>query len=155
MQVPHMNVLTCLLCFMRQVVEMCWSQQLFDAMIHVYNRGLTDYTTPLLELLLQLRATLKKGKPLPGVHLTSPMSMNIRKCTFTYSPSTGVVTITRNFFLHMCTHGAYTSHGYDLQALSFLFRVSDYAATIRRQHPFKETSSYHRHWLLSTCAYNS
>ena len=85
---------------------MCWSQQLFDAMIHVYNRGLTDYTTPLLELLLQLRATLKKGKPLPGVHLTSPMSMNIRKCTFTYSPSTGVVTITRNLFC-TCVHVAH------------------------------------------------
>lgn len=64
---------------------MCWSQQLFDAMIHVYNRGLTDYTTPLLELLLQLRATLKKGKPLPGLHLTSPMSVNIRECAFAYS----------------------------------------------------------------------
>ena len=48
---------------------MCWSQQLYDAMIHVYNRGLNDYTTPLLELLLQLRAALKKGKPLPGVHV--------------------------------------------------------------------------------------
>jgi len=50
---------------MNKVVEMCWSQQLYDAMIHVYNRGLNDYTTPLLELLLQLRAALKKGKPLP------------------------------------------------------------------------------------------
>lgn len=61
---------------------MCWSQQLFDAMIHVYNRGLTDYTTPLLELLLQLRATLKKGKPLPGVHLAntdSQMCVNGRQ----------------------------------------------------------------------------
>ena len=133
---------------------MCWSQQLFDAMIHVYNRGLTDYTTPLLELLLQLRATLKKGKPLPGVHMTSPMSVNIRKCTFTYSPSTSVVTITRIFFC-TCTRGAYTSHGYDLWALFILFRVSDYAATIQGQHPFKETSSYRRRWLLSACAYNS
>ncbi len=50
-----------------QVVEMCWSQQLFDAMIHVYNAGLDDYTTPLIELLLQLRAALKKGKPVPGM----------------------------------------------------------------------------------------
>lgn len=51
-----------------QVVEMCWSQQLYDAMIHVYNKGLHDYTTPLLELLLQLRAALKKGKTLPGMN---------------------------------------------------------------------------------------
>ena len=47
---------------------MCWSQQLFDAMIHVYNRGLNDYTTPLLELLLQLRAVVKRGKSIPGIH---------------------------------------------------------------------------------------
>ena len=45
---------------------MCWSQQLFDAMIHVYNRGLSDFTTPLLELLLQLRAVVKRGKTIPG-----------------------------------------------------------------------------------------
>ena len=50
-----------------QVVEMCWSQQLYDAMIYVYNKGLHDYTTPLLELLLQLRAALKKGMTLPGM----------------------------------------------------------------------------------------
>ena len=41
---------------------MCWSQQLYDAMIHVYNCGMYDFTTPLLELLLQLRGSLKKGK---------------------------------------------------------------------------------------------
>lgn len=52
--------------FVLQVVEMCWSQQLYDAMIHVYNSGMHDYTTPLLELLLQLRGTLKKGKAIPG-----------------------------------------------------------------------------------------
>lgn len=46
---------------------MCWSQQLFDAMIHVYNSGLSDYTTPLLELLLQLRVIVKKGKTVPGL----------------------------------------------------------------------------------------
>ena len=48
---------------------MCWSQQLFDAMIHVYNRGLNDYTTPLLELLLQLRAVVKRGKSIPGISM--------------------------------------------------------------------------------------
>lgn len=47
---------------------MCWSQQLYDAMIHVYNYGMHDYTTPLLELLLQLRRTLKKGRSISGEH---------------------------------------------------------------------------------------
>lgn len=45
---------------------MCWSQQLYDAMIHVYNNGMQDYTTPLLELLLQLRGNIKRGKPVSG-----------------------------------------------------------------------------------------
>lgn len=52
-----------------QVVETCWSQKLYDAMIYVYNRGFNDYTTPLLELLLQLRAAMKKGKALPGLYV--------------------------------------------------------------------------------------
>ena len=49
------------------MVEVCLQQQLYDALIHVHNRGLRDYGTPLLELLLQLRVTLKKaGKNLPS-----------------------------------------------------------------------------------------
>ena len=34
--------------FLAQVVEMCWSHRLYDAMIYVYNNGLKDYITPLL-----------------------------------------------------------------------------------------------------------
>ena len=56
----------CSLLFWLKVVEMCWSQQLYDAMIHVYNSGMADYTTPLLELLLQLRGSLKKGRSISG-----------------------------------------------------------------------------------------
>lgn len=46
---------------MVQVVEISLQQQLYDALIHVHNRGLHDYSTPLLELLLQLRAAVKKA----------------------------------------------------------------------------------------------
>ena len=50
-----------------QVVEICFQQQLYDGLIHVHNCSLHDYATPLLELLLQLRVTLKKtGKNLPS-----------------------------------------------------------------------------------------
>ena len=45
---------------------MCWSQQLYDAMIHVYNYGMHDYTTPLMELLLQLRRNLNKSRSISG-----------------------------------------------------------------------------------------
>ena len=49
------------------MVEICLQQQLYDGLIHVHNCSLHDYSTPLLELLLQLRATLKKyGKNLPS-----------------------------------------------------------------------------------------
>ena len=53
---------------------MCWSQQLYDAMIHVYN-GLNDYTTPMLELLLQLRAALKKSRQLPSKSVSQSVSL--------------------------------------------------------------------------------
>uniref|UniRef100_A0A1X7VJT1 Uncharacterized protein n=1 Tax=Amphimedon queenslandica TaxID=400682 RepID=A0A1X7VJT1_AMPQE len=46
------------------IVELCWSQQLYDAMFYIYNSGLHDYTTPLLELLLQLRTSMKRNKSL-------------------------------------------------------------------------------------------
>jgi hypothetical protein len=45
-------------------VELCWSHQLYDAMFYVYNNGLHDYITPLLELLLQLRVAMKRDKTL-------------------------------------------------------------------------------------------
>ncbi len=58
---------------------MCWSEQLYDAMIHVYNSGMHDYTTPLIELLLQLRGTLKKGKTISGE--THAMAMRLQCLT--------------------------------------------------------------------------
>ena len=27
---------------------MCWAEHMYDAMVHVYNNGLLDYTTPLV-----------------------------------------------------------------------------------------------------------
>jgi hypothetical protein len=50
-------------------VELCWSHQLYDAMFYVYNNGLHDYITPLLELLLQLRVAMKRDKTLSGQSL--------------------------------------------------------------------------------------
>ena len=47
-------------------------QQLYDGLIHVHNRSLHDYGTPLLELLLYLRAHLiaKTTKTLPSETLS-------------------------------------------------------------------------------------
>lgn len=42
-----------------QVVVMCWRHQLYDAMIYVYNRGLNDFTTPLVELVQLLASVLR------------------------------------------------------------------------------------------------
>ena len=67
----HTHTHTHTLCFMTilhvQVVEICLQQQLYDGLIHVYNRSLNDYGKPLLELLLLLRVKLKEaGKNIPS-----------------------------------------------------------------------------------------
>ena len=41
-------IFTVIIVIVVQVIEMCWSEHLYDAMIHMYNNGLFDYTTPLL-----------------------------------------------------------------------------------------------------------
>lgn len=30
-----------------KVVQVCWENQLYDAVIYVFNRGMNDYTTPM------------------------------------------------------------------------------------------------------------
>ncbi|KAK7507486.1 hypothetical protein BaRGS_00001421 [Batillaria attramentaria] len=47
-----------------QVVNLCWSHSLYDAIIYVYTRGMNDYTTPLEQLLAQLGAAVSRGKQL-------------------------------------------------------------------------------------------
>ncbi len=42
-----------------QVVLLCWTHGLYDAMIYVYNRGMEDFTTPLRELFLLLRSAIR------------------------------------------------------------------------------------------------
>lgn len=34
------------LCFLK-VVQVCWDNQLYDAMIYVFNSGMNDYITPM------------------------------------------------------------------------------------------------------------
>lgn len=43
---------------LHQVVVMCWTHGLYDAMIYVYNRGLQDFTSPLKELLKLLSSSV-------------------------------------------------------------------------------------------------
>ncbi|XP_063412679.1 vacuolar protein sorting-associated protein 8 homolog [Mytilus trossulus] len=47
-----------------QVVSLCWSHGLYDAIIYVYNQGMRDFTTPLEELLTVLRSAVDTGKQL-------------------------------------------------------------------------------------------
>ncbi|XP_070185455.1 vacuolar protein sorting-associated protein 8 homolog isoform X3 [Littorina saxatilis] len=47
-----------------QVVNLCWSHSLYDAIIYVYTRGMHDYTSPLEQLLAQLGAAVSRGKQL-------------------------------------------------------------------------------------------
>lgn len=45
----------------QQVVNLCWSHGLYDAIIYVYNKGMHDYTTPLEELLGILQQAVRTG----------------------------------------------------------------------------------------------
>ena len=47
-----------------QVVSLCWAHGLYDAILYIYNKGLQDFTTPLEELLVMLRAAVNTGKQL-------------------------------------------------------------------------------------------
>ncbi|KAJ8320304.1 hypothetical protein KUTeg_001891 [Tegillarca granosa] len=47
-----------------QVVNLCWSHGLYDAIIYVYNKGMNDFTTPLEDLLIMLRTAVSTGKQL-------------------------------------------------------------------------------------------
>jgi hypothetical protein len=53
--------------FHSQVVSLCWSHGLYDAIIYVYNQGMMDYTTPLEDLLIVLRSAVDTGKQLTGI----------------------------------------------------------------------------------------
>ncbi|GLH03603.1 Vacuolar protein sorting-associated protein 8 homolog [Gryllus bimaculatus] len=47
-----------------QVMSLCWAKGLYDAIIHVHNRGLRDYVAPIRELMPLLQAALATGKQL-------------------------------------------------------------------------------------------
>lgn len=44
-----------------QVMRICQTNGLYDATIHIHNRGLRDYVTPLQELMPVLQAALATG----------------------------------------------------------------------------------------------
>ncbi|XP_059149378.1 vacuolar protein sorting-associated protein 8 homolog [Physella acuta] len=52
-----------------QVVNLCWGHGLYDAIIYVFNKGMSDYTSPLEQLLVQLGSALATGKQLTDVHI--------------------------------------------------------------------------------------
>ncbi|XP_006809857.1 vacuolar protein sorting-associated protein 8 homolog [Neolamprologus brichardi] len=48
----------------QQVVQVCWENQLYDAMIYVFNSGMNDYITPMEKLFAVIGPTLKEGRSL-------------------------------------------------------------------------------------------
>lgn len=53
----------------QQVVEMCWDNQLYDAMIYVFNSGMNDYISPMEKLFQAIGPHLREGKPLTDEHV--------------------------------------------------------------------------------------
>uniref|UniRef100_A0A8C4I5C4 RING-type domain-containing protein n=1 Tax=Dicentrarchus labrax TaxID=13489 RepID=A0A8C4I5C4_DICLA len=48
----------------QQVSVMCWENQLYDAMIYVFNRGMNDYITPMEKLFAVIGPPLREGRGL-------------------------------------------------------------------------------------------
>ncbi|XP_071000810.1 vacuolar protein sorting-associated protein 8 homolog, partial [Oncorhynchus clarkii lewisi] len=48
----------------QQVVQMCWDNRLYDAMIYVFNRGMNDYITPMEKLFQVIGPPLREGRAL-------------------------------------------------------------------------------------------
>ncbi|XP_051558427.1 vacuolar protein sorting-associated protein 8 homolog isoform X3 [Myxocyprinus asiaticus] len=53
----------------QQVVQMCWDNQLYDAMIYVFNSGMNDYISPMEKLLQVIGPPLRDEKPLTDEHV--------------------------------------------------------------------------------------
>ncbi|KAI4885660.1 hypothetical protein NFI96_020197 [Prochilodus magdalenae] len=54
----------------QQVVQMCWDNQLYDAMIYVFNSGMNDYISPMEKLFQVIGPPLHEGKPLTDEQVT-------------------------------------------------------------------------------------
>uniref|UniRef100_A0A9J8A4L6 VPS8 subunit of CORVET complex n=1 Tax=Cyprinus carpio carpio TaxID=630221 RepID=A0A9J8A4L6_CYPCA len=53
----------------QQVVQMCWDNQLYDAMVYVFNSGMNDYISPMEKLFQAIGPPLREGKPLTDEHV--------------------------------------------------------------------------------------
>ncbi|XP_078459941.1 vacuolar protein sorting-associated protein 8 homolog [Lampetra planeri] len=56
---------------LQQVINLCWSHGLYDAVIYIYNTGMNDYVTPIKEILKVLQTALSTGRQLPGDKVTA------------------------------------------------------------------------------------
>ncbi|KAF7652096.1 hypothetical protein LDENG_00101870 [Lucifuga dentata] len=48
----------------QQVVQVCWENKLYDAMIYVFNSGMNDYITPMEKLFAEISPPLREGRSL-------------------------------------------------------------------------------------------
>ncbi|XP_070771676.1 vacuolar protein sorting-associated protein 8 homolog [Enoplosus armatus] len=48
----------------QQVVQVCWENQLYDAMIYIFNSGMNDYITPMEKLFAVIGPPLREGRGL-------------------------------------------------------------------------------------------
>uniref|UniRef100_A0A3P9HX44 VPS8 subunit of CORVET complex n=1 Tax=Oryzias latipes TaxID=8090 RepID=A0A3P9HX44_ORYLA len=48
----------------QQVVQVCWTNRLYDAVIYIYNRGMNDFITPMEKLFAAIGPAVKGGRSL-------------------------------------------------------------------------------------------
>ncbi|KAM4591822.1 vacuolar protein sorting-associated protein 8 homolog isoform 1-T1 [Odontesthes bonariensis] len=66
----------------QQVVQVCWHNQLYDAMIYVFNRGMNDYITPMEKLFAVIGPTVREGRSITdeGVVMGNKLLVYISCC---------------------------------------------------------------------------
>uniref|UniRef100_A0A3P9NN00 VPS8 subunit of CORVET complex n=1 Tax=Poecilia reticulata TaxID=8081 RepID=A0A3P9NN00_POERE len=50
----------------QQVVQVCWNNQLYDAVIYIFNRGMNDYSSPMEKLFSVIGPRVREGRSLTG-----------------------------------------------------------------------------------------
>uniref|UniRef100_A0A3Q2Z6F3 VPS8 subunit of CORVET complex n=1 Tax=Hippocampus comes TaxID=109280 RepID=A0A3Q2Z6F3_HIPCM len=64
----------------QQVVQVCWANQLYDAMIYVFNSGMNDYITPMEKLFAVIGPPLREGRSLTEVVMGNKLLVYISCC---------------------------------------------------------------------------
>ena len=67
---------------MSQLTSLCWEHGLYDAVLYVYNRGMSDYVSPLEQLLAILRTAIDSDSELSYQQVHTSVSLFTVFCQY-------------------------------------------------------------------------